>query len=63
MAASVQLYLIIGLLFGLLFIGRGYRIVEPAAKESSLRFRVLILPASVILRPFLFLKWLGKRGN
>lgn len=50
-------YAAVGLLFGLVFVCFGVTRLDPAARGTSVVFRVLILPGSVALWPFLLLKW------
>ena len=50
-------YAAVGLLFGLAFVGIGVTRLDPAARGSSVAFRLLILPGSVALWPFLLWKW------
>jgi hypothetical protein len=50
-------YAAVGLLFGLAFVTVGVTSLAPAARGTSVTFRVLILPGSVALWPFLLWKW------
>ena len=52
------LYLACGLLFGSAFISVGASKVDPAARGASVPFRLLILPGTVALWPFLAARWL-----
>lgn len=54
-------YFAIGLLFGCLFAWRGYAVLEPAAAGSIIRFRLLLIPACLVLWPYLMLRWM--RGS
>jgi len=51
----------IGLLFGLAFILRGAGVLDPIARESSVGFRLMILPGAVGLWPWLLARWAGAR--
>lgn len=51
-------YLAIGLAFGVLFAARGYAVLEPAATGSIIRFRLLLIPACLILWPYLLWRWI-----
>ena len=51
-------YLAIGLLFAILFAIEGVKRVDPVATGSSIWFRLLILPGSILLWPVLLTKWL-----
>ena len=51
-------YLAVGVLFGLAFVLFGAARVDPAAREGSWGFRVLILPGTVALWPLLAWRWI-----
>ena len=53
---GLAIYLAIGLVFGLFFVARAVERIDPLARDSTFGFRVLILPASVALWP-----WLARR--
>jgi hypothetical protein len=57
----VVIYLVIGLLFGAIFVFKGVGVVDPMAGCAPLVFRVMILPGSVALWPVLLGKWLRVR--
>ncbi len=50
---SLGVYLAVGVLFGLAFVAIGANRIDPAAREGSWGFRVLIFPGSVALWPLL----------
>jgi len=50
------IYLLVGFLFGVFFILIGANWLDPAVKGSGWKFRLLILPGSIILWPFLVYK-------
>jgi hypothetical protein len=52
------LYLACGLLFGSAFISVGAGTVDPAARGTSVLFRLLILPGTLALWPFLASRWI-----
>lgn len=52
-------YTALGLVFAIAFVFYGVRQVDPAAKDSPLIFRLLIIPASAALWPLLLKRWLG----
>ncbi len=56
---AVSAYLACGLLFGLAFVTAGVGRVDPAARGTSVGFRLLILPGTAALWPFLAARWLG----
>jgi hypothetical protein len=49
-------YLALGVLFSLFFVTIGIGRIDPAARGAGITFRILMIPASVILWPMLFLK-------
>lgn len=57
-AAVAAGYAAVGVLFGLAFVITGVTRLDPAARGTSVAFRVLILPGAAALWPFLLLRWL-----
>ena len=55
---ALGLYLAAGLAVGIPFVARGVNRVDPAAAQSALGFRLLILPGCAALWPLLLAKWL-----
>ena len=53
----VSIYLACGLLFGLAFVTAGVGRVDAAARGTSAAFRLLILPGTAALWPFLAARW------
>ena len=51
-------YLALGLLFALAFAARGCRSIDPAAKDGTLGFRILIVPGAAALWPLLLRRWI-----
>ncbi|NJL29216.1 MAG: hypothetical protein HC897_15705 [Thermoanaerobaculia bacterium] len=56
---ALAIYTSIGLVFALAFALRGAGRIDPMAKSGSWGFRVLIIPASVALWPWLARRWWG----
>lgn len=54
----VSLYLGVGLLFGLAFITQGVKRLDHATQGTSWLFRLLLLPGSIALWPWLARRWL-----
>ncbi len=52
-----EAYFALGLLFAIPFVLRGAGVVEPVAKEGTWGFRILILPGSATLWPYLLYRW------
>ena len=55
---ALSAYLACGLLFGLAFVTAGVGRVDAAARGTSAGFRLLILPGTAALWPFLAVRWL-----
>ena len=51
------LYLLIGVAIGVPFVLRGVKAVDPSAREGSVGFRLMILPGSIALWPFVLRRW------
>lgn len=56
---AITVYVLVGLLFGIAFISKGYRVLEPAAAGSPWGFRLLLLPANLVLWPYLLFRWVS----
>ena len=54
---ALSAYLACGLLFGLAFVTAGVGRVDAAARGTSVGFRLLILPGTAALWPFLAARW------
>ncbi len=57
-----QVYLAMGALFALGFVTLLAPKLDPAARGSSIGFRVLIFPSVTLLWPLLYLRWLRDRS-
>ncbi len=58
----VILYFCVGFIFSLFFLSWGVSRIDPAAKDSSIAFRIFILPGTLIFWPLLSFRWLtGKK--
>jgi hypothetical protein len=53
----VGIYLICGFLFALAFVFKGARVIDEGAKDSTLGFKIIIIPASMVFWPLLLVKW------
>ena len=61
--ALIGTYAAVGFVFALVFVARGAESIDPAAAGSSLGFRLLIVPGSTALWPFLAWRWMrGQRA-
>jgi hypothetical protein len=54
----LTVYVIIGLLYGLLFITLGVSRIDPSARGAGVGFRLLILPGVAALWPLLAWRWI-----
>lgn len=54
---AVLLYVVTGLLFGLVFVTRGVGRMDAQAREAGWGFRAIILPGVVALWPLLLMRW------
>jgi hypothetical protein len=57
----LELYLACGLVFALAFVTAGAGVVDPVARTGTRGFRVLLVPGSAALWPWLLVRWLGAR--
>lgn len=57
LVATLTVYAVVGLIFGLAFVLRGVERVDPAARGASIGFRLLILPGCAALWPYLARRW------
>lgn len=57
LATAMKWYLGAGVLVALAFAWRGAGAVDPAARNATLGFRLLILPGSAALWPWVLAKW------
>jgi hypothetical protein len=56
-------YTATGLVVGLVFVTVGVARIDPAARGTSVAFRLLILPGSAALWPVLVAKWARHQGE
>jgi hypothetical protein len=50
-------YALAGIAFAIPFVWRGAGVLEPVAREGTWGFRLLILPGSATLWPYLLYRW------
>lgn len=58
-----MIYAALGVAFAIAFVIFGVGKIDPAAKGTSLLFRLLILPGTVALWPLLVKRWLGGQAH
>ena len=56
-------YLLLGLLFAIAFAAKGCKVLDEGAATSGVAFRLMIVPASLLLWPHLLKRWLGVRSD
>jgi hypothetical protein len=61
--AIVGIYLICGFVFALAFVFRGVQVIDEGARDSTLGFKIIIIPASTVLWPLLLAKWIKSSKN
>ena len=54
----IVVYLTCGLLFGVAFVAFGVGRLDDAARGTSITFRLLILPGTMVFWPLLAVRWL-----
>jgi hypothetical protein len=59
----LALYAGAGLLFALVFLARGVERVDPGAHGATLGFRLVLLPATIVLWPWLWRRWRHADGK
>ena len=57
-ATALRLYAVAGALFAVPFAWRGTGALDPAARQGSWGFRLLILPGAAALWPVLLVVWM-----
>ena len=57
-ARVVEIYLVLGVVFGVAFAVRGVAALDPYASGSTRGFRILVVPGAMILWPLLLKRWL-----
>ena len=57
----LELYLIVGVVFGIPFVLRGVGRVDPVARTGTWGFRLIVLPGVIALWPMLLRRWMGGR--
>lgn len=55
-------YLLLGLLFAIAFAFRGASRIDPAARQGTVGFRLVIIPGAAALWPLLARRWLRRQG-
>ncbi len=56
----IFIYLGLGGLFGIAFAFAGAKAIDPAAKNGSIGFKLLIIPGAAFFWPYLLKRWIAK---
>ncbi len=56
----VEIYLVVGVLFGIAFVTRGVQAIDHAAAGTGWGFRLIILPGVAAFWPVLLRRWIRK---
>jgi hypothetical protein len=59
----VGIYLICGFVFALAFIFKGVQVIDEGARDSTLGFKIIIIPATMVFWPLLLVKWFKAPKN
>jgi hypothetical protein len=51
-------YLIMGFVFAIAFVYKGVNVIDEGARDSTLGFKIIIIPASMVFWPLLLIKWI-----
>ena len=62
-ATTIEVYLLVGLVFALWFSLRGAARLDPVARSGTPGFRLLVIPGAILMWPWLALQLAGKRGG
>lgn len=54
----VEIYFVVGILFGIAFVTRGVQAIDHAAEGTGWGFRLIILPGVAAFWPWLFWRWI-----
>ncbi|MCI0352764.1 MAG: hypothetical protein L0Z53_25360 [Acidobacteriales bacterium] len=55
---ALEIYVLLGVLFALLFVTRGVQSIDTQAHNAPIGFRLIIFPGVVAFWPLLFRRWL-----
>lgn len=59
----VSVYLFCGLLFAIPFVAKGVTVIDEGAHGSSIGFRIIIIPGSIVFWPLLLKKWINAKSK
>ncbi|MFT3908166.1 MAG: hypothetical protein QM737_01970 [Ferruginibacter sp.] len=58
---GIGIYLICGLLFSIIFISKGLKVLDEGSHGSGIGFKLIIIPGCMIFWPVLLNKWIKLR--
>jgi hypothetical protein len=59
----ILVYLAIGLAFAVAFVVMGARMIDKNVQGTGIVFRLMILPGSILLWPYLLFRWIKTGGH
>lgn len=59
----LTIYAVAGLLFAIVFVSAGVQRVDDVAEHAPIGFRLIIIPGTAVLWPWLLLRWLRVGGR
>ncbi|MEO8770223.1 MAG: hypothetical protein ABI402_09070 [Ferruginibacter sp.] len=54
----IGIYLIGGLMFSIIFISKGLKVLDEGSHGAGIGFKLIILPGCMVFWPFLLKKWM-----
>ncbi len=57
---AAEIYLLVGILFGIAFVTRGVQAIDHAAEGTGWGFRLIILPGVAAFWPLLLRRWIRR---
>ncbi len=60
---AITIYLLCGLIFALVFVLKGAYKIDEGAKDSTIGFKIIIIPGSMVFWPLLLNKWMKVKNN
>jgi len=55
------IYLLIGILFSIIFLSIGIKVMDEGAHGTGIGFKLIILPGCIIFWPVLLRKWINEK--
>ena len=60
---GIGIYLLFGLVFAVVFVIKGADKVDESARDSTIGFKIIIIPGTMVFWPLLLNKWLKASKN